>query len=432
MLQTRRIVYSFRRHFGEIVKRRLQTDGQRRSNLKVLGIETSCDDTGIAIVDEDGRVYSEVCASQTALHVSNGGIIPPVARDMHRTMIDRCVVNAFAMSQVPPSDISAVAVTLRPGLPLSLAVGCRYAKNLSAKYNLPVIPIHHMEAHALVAMLEYSQLDFPYLALLISGGHCILVYVNDINDFRLMGQSFDAAPGDILDKLARALRLKNLGQPYNMIPGGAAIELLAKEGGGNPFAYFERAISYPYFSSRLRTCNFSFSGLQTMVLRQISRLEREADLPPDAILPQAADICASVLYLISFILIKRTQRAYQFLEEKELIPDFQPKRLVISGGCAANKFIQKMFTNYCNHEGIEMFVPSSKRCTDNGTMIAWNGVLKLRTEYLWPESVLHDPQVIQRLDIESKAPLGIDISRDVTNANIKCERINIKNFVNFI
>lgn len=137
----------------------------------VLGIETSCDDTGIAIVREnDGAILAEVCASQTALHVSNGGIIPPVARDAHRSVIDRCVANCLQTAQVSPRDLSAVAVTLAPGLPLSLVVGCRYAKKLSAKYSLPVIPIHHMEAHALTALLEHQdRLRFPFVSLLISG-----------------------------------------------------------------------------------------------------------------------------------------------------------------------------------------------------------------------------------------------------------------------
>ena len=147
------------------------------------------------------------------------------------------------------------------GLPLSLLVGCRYAKKLSAKYDLPVIPIHHMEAHALTALLPTdhsvpSGLEFPYLALLISGGHCILVYVADLHDFRLLGQSLDDAPGDILDKTARTLKLKNLGPPYSVVSGGAAIELMAKR--GDPFSFFDRITSYPLYSSRTRTCNFRF------------------------------------------------------------------------------------------------------------------------------------------------------------------------------
>ena len=137
----------------------------------VLGIETSCDDTGIALLRaSDGAILAEVTASQTALHVSNGGIIPPVARDLHRSAIDRCVGECLKTAgDISARDLSAVAVTLRPGLSLSLLVGCQYAKKLSAKYRLPVVPIHHMEAHALTAMHQYDQLRFPFLCLLISG-----------------------------------------------------------------------------------------------------------------------------------------------------------------------------------------------------------------------------------------------------------------------
>lgn len=251
--------------------------------------------------------------------------------------------------------------------------------------------------------------------------------MNDLDDFRLMGYSIDDAPGDILDKTARALRLKNLGPPYNQISGGAAIEMMSK--GGDPFAHFERATSTPLYSSRLRTCNFSFSGFLTAVTRHITRLEEELNLPPDTVLPQAPDICASILYVISFTLIKRLQRAYSFLDEKQLLPDFVPKRLVVSGGCAANRFITSMIGAYSQQENIELYIPSPKLCTDNGVMIAWNGVLKLKCENKWPHFVLRDQEDIQRLDINSKAILGLDISRDVTNANIKCDRIDVKSFI---
>lgn len=395
----------------------------------VLGIETSCDDTGVAIVSQSGRILSEVCVSQTALHVSNGGIIPPVARELHRVAIDRSVANCLQTAGVSPRDLSAIAVTLKPGLPLSLVVGCRYAKKLSAKYELPVIPIHHMEAHALTAMIENprEKLDFPFLCLLISGGHCLICYVSDLNDFKLMGHSIDCAPGDLLDKTARALRLKNLGPPYSTLSGGAAIELMAKS--GNPFSFFERAIQSPLYSSRLRTCNFSFSGFQTAIFRQIEKLEEEVKLPPDAILPQAPDLCASLLYVLSFTLVKRLQRAYHFLEEREMLPPFAPKRLVVSGGCAANKFITDTIGNYCHHEGIDLFIPPRKLCTDNGVMIAWNGMLKLNSEQTWPHFVLRDQEDIQQLDIVAKAPLGIDISQIVTDAHIKCDRIDVQSFV---
>lgn len=395
----------------------------------VLGIETSCDDTGIAIVNEEAQIISEVCATQTAIHVSNGGIIPPVARDLHKSIIDRCVANCLENANLSPINLSAIAVTVKPGLPLSLLVGCNYAKKLSAKYDLPVIPIQHMEAHALTALLENPKLTFPFVTLLISGGNCIISYVNSLDDFRLMGQSIDTAPGDMLDKTARSLRLKNLGPPYNLISGGAAIDMLSKT--GDPFSYFTRVTSYPLYSSRYRTCNFSFSGFLTAIQRKINQLEIDNHISPDEVLSEAPDLCASILYVISFILIKRLQRAFQYLDEKEILTTFQERNLVISGGCAANHFIIGMIKNFCEHEAINLFVPSPKLCTDNGVMVAWNGLLKLINEQQNPSFVLREQNFIQLLNIDAKAKLGLDISQDVTNANIKCEKIDIKSFVNF-
>lgn len=403
----------------------------------MLGIETSCDDTGIALLRaSDGAILAEVTASQTALHVSNGGIIPPVARDLHRSAIDRCVGECLKTAgDISARDLAAVAVTLRPGLSLSLLVGCQYAKKLSAKYHLPVVPIHHMEAHALTAMLQYDQLRFPFLCLLISGGHCLIVHVKGLHDFELLGRSIDDAPGDILDKTARALRLKNLGPPYSQVSGGAAVELMARN--GNPFAHFERATSTPLYSSRRRTCNFSFSGFLTAITRHIARLEEEAKLPADGVLPQAPDICASLLYVLSFTLIKRLQRAYAFLEQRQ---ENDPssgsfsKRLVVSGGCAANQFIGGMLQAFAADQGLQLFIPRPGLCTDNGVMIAWNGVLKLREEEeegRWspPGAILRDQAAIQQLDIQPKAALGVDITRAVTDAHIKTERIDVKSYV---
>lgn len=428
----------------------------------VLGIETSCDDTGIALLRaSDGAILAEVTASQTALHVSNGGIIPPVARDLHRSAIDRCVGECLktAGGGVSARDLAAVAVTLRPGLSLSLLVGCQYAKKLSAKYHLPVVPIHHMEAHALTAMLQYGdQLRFPFLCLLISGllwcfemtpanhknkqlkelsdlgGHCLIVHVKGLHDFELLGRSIDDAPGDILDKTARALRLKNLGPPYSQVSGGAAVELMARS--GNPFSHFERATSTPLYSSRRRTCNFSFSGFLTAITRHIARLEEETGLAADGVLPQAPDICASLLYVLSFTLIKRLQRAYAFLEQRQ---ENDPssgsfsKRLVVSGGCAANQFIGGMLQAFAADQGLQLFIPRPGLCTDNGVMIAWNGVLKLREEeeegISPPGAILRDQAAIQQLDIQPKAALGVDITRAVTDAHIKTERIDVKSYV---
>ncbi|CAG2110897.1 unnamed protein product, partial [Medioppia subpectinata] len=202
----------------------------------VLGIETSCDETGIAVVDSDRQIRSQVCRSQLKTHLSNGGIIPPVAKQMHQKCIDDCVRLCLQEADLRADELSAVAVTVKPGLPLSLVIGRNYAKTLALKYSLPVIPIHHMEAHALMATIDNPSLDFPFVTLLISGGHCLLAIVRNITRYDLLGESVDTAPGEVMDKIARRLRLRNLGPPFDGISGGAAVELCAKS--GDPFKYF--------------------------------------------------------------------------------------------------------------------------------------------------------------------------------------------------
>lgn len=392
---------------------------------KVLGIETSCDETGIAIVSQNGEILSDVCRSQLRMHLSNGGIIPPIARDLHKQCIDDCVRQSLRLAKLSPQELTAIAVTVRPGLPLSLVIGKNYAKTLALKYNKPLIPIHHMEAHALIALMN-NRLEFPFVTLLISGGHCLLGLVRDVNRFELFGESFDDAPGDLLDKIARKLRLKNLGSPYNEISGGAALELCARS--GDPFAYFQKFVSYPLYTQTVRSCHFSFSGFYPMVNKVIDTLEQQLNTEPDRVLKQAPDICASLQYAVTFMFIKRLQRAFNYINDYNII-DGQPIKLVISGGCASNQFITDSIRNFCKSQEVEVFVPPKKLCTDNGVMIAWNGILKLLNEHKFPEMILRDEESIKSVDILAKAPFGEDVSHKIIKKHVKCESIDVKEFI---
>ncbi|XP_054166082.1 tRNA N6-adenosine threonylcarbamoyltransferase, mitochondrial-like [Oppia nitens] len=362
---------------------------------------------------------------QLKTHLSNGGIIPPVARVLHQECIDDCVRQALQQASVSPANLSAIAVTLRPGLPTSLIIGKNYAKALAIKYSLPVIPIHHMEAHALMATID-NDINFPFVTLLISGGHCLLAIVRNINKFELLGNTQDIAPGDLMDKISRRLRLKNFGQPYNEISGGAALELCAKT--GNPFEYFTDVNKYPTYTSLNRNCGFSFSGFETMTIRLIERLEKETDIEPDRVLPQANNICASLQYAITFMFIKRLQRAFIFIRDNNLF-DNKPIKLVISGGCASNQFITDCIRNYCQTEDIEVIVPHKRLCGDNGVMIAWNGILKLVNENKFSDSIIRSMDSIKKIDILAKAPFGEDISNLLISQHIKCDTIDVKKFI---
>uniref|UniRef100_A0A8C0NEE3 N(6)-L-threonylcarbamoyladenine synthase n=1 Tax=Canis lupus familiaris TaxID=9615 RepID=A0A8C0NEE3_CANLF len=166
----------------------------------ILGIETSCDDTAAAVVDESGKVWGEAIHSQTEVHLKTGGIVPPVAQQLHRENIQRIVKEALSTSKISPSELSAIATTVKPGLALSLGVGLSFSLRLVDQLKIPFIPIHHMEAHALTIRL-LNKVEFPFLVLLISGGHCLLALVRGVSDFLLLGKSLDIAPGDMLDKV---------------------------------------------------------------------------------------------------------------------------------------------------------------------------------------------------------------------------------------
>lgn len=166
----------------------------------VLGIETSCDDTAAAVVDDAGHVLGEAMHSQTEVHLKTGGIVPPVAQQLHRENIQRIVEETLSASSISPRDLSAIATTVKPGLALSLGVGLSFSLQLVNQFKKPFIPIHHMEAHALTIRLT-NKVEFPFLVLLISGGHCLLALVRGVSDFLLLGKSLDIAPGDMLDKV---------------------------------------------------------------------------------------------------------------------------------------------------------------------------------------------------------------------------------------
>ncbi|KAJ0179936.1 hypothetical protein K1T71_004527 [Dendrolimus kikuchii] len=376
----------------------------------ILGIETSCDDTGCAVINDKGEILSEELHSQNLIHLRNGGIIPDVAQDLHRTYIQPVVKKTLEKARLRMEGISAIAVTLKPGLPLSLAVGMKYAKHLARNYNKPIIPIHHMEAHALVARMEYD-ISFPFLVLLISGGHCLLAVVHDVNKFQLLGESIDIAPGEMFDKIARRMKLRNVPE-YSKLCGGQAIELAASK------ATNAQNFKLPLPLAEYRDCNFSFNGLKTSVLLQLHRKEKEHNIVADGVIPEINDLCAATLAATSRHLVHRTQRGIQFCEQNKLLIEHN-KRLVVSGGVACNNFIFNALKLLCNGSEYQIYRPSVKLCTDNGVMIAWNGLEKWRKG-------LDITTDIDTLDIEASSQLGENLIEDVKNAKISTKLIKLK------
>lgn len=376
----------------------------------ILGIETSCDDTGCAIINEKGALLSEVLHSQSLVHLRNGGIIPDIAQDLHRTHIEPAVHQTLKAVSLTMDNISAIAVTLKPGLPLSLAVGMKYAKYLARHHNKPIIPIHHMEAHALAARMHH-QIDFPFLTLLISGGHCLLSLVEDVNSYKLLGESIDNAPGEMFDKIARSMKLKNLPE-YSKLSGGEAIERAAAKS-TNPHIF-----KLPLPLAEYRDCNFSFSGLKSSVLFNLSKKEKEHKVMADKLIPEVNDLCAATLMAATRHLVHRTQRAMEFCELNNLVPD-NNKQLVVSGGVACNNYIFNALSMLCSELDYKIYRPIPKLCTDNGVMIAWNGLEKWRRNM----DIISN---LDSLDIESVSPLGKSVISEVSKANIPVKALKIK------
>ncbi|XP_075546060.1 threonyl-carbamoyl synthesis 4 [Dermacentor variabilis] len=386
----------------------------------VLGIETSCDDTAVGIVDDEGSILGESAHSQLAKHIEYGGIIPPIARDMHAENIAQVAQDALKQCPVPLEAMTAIAVTTRPGMALSLRVGFDFACNLARKYGKPLVPVHHMEAHATAVRLQ-NKVEFPYLVLLVSGGHCQLAVVRAIDDFLLLGQTIDDAPGEALDKVARRLKVHNLPE-CSRLSGGAAIELLAR--GANPHAF-----PFPEPMMDYRSCDFSFAGLKNSVYREILRLEKQHGIEADALVPEVRDVCASAQRVVVQHLVRRTQRALEFCSRQGLLPPLASDELrqdrvaptvVVAGGVACNGVLRDALAQLCDHLGARFVATPARLCSDNGLMIAWNG---LELHAASPESAVED---LGSLRVEPRCPLGTDISQSVAKASIKLQKIKLK------
>ncbi|CAH0727775.1 unnamed protein product, partial [Brenthis ino] len=376
----------------------------------ILGIETSCDDTGCAIINDSGHLLAESLHSQNLVHLRNGGIIPDVAQDLHRKYIEPIVHTTLKAADLTISDITAIAVTLEPGLPLSLAIGMKYAKHLARNFNKPIIPIHHMQAHALVARMQHD-ITFPYLTLLISGGHCLLVVVQDVNKFQLLGESMDCAPGEVFDKVARRMKLRNIPE-YSQMCGGQAVEVAASKA-KNPHMFI-----LPLPLTQYKDCNFSFNGIKTSALYHIFKKERDHNIAADKLIPEVNDLCAAILMSVSRHLVHRTQRAIEFCERNNLIPA-DKKQLVVSGGVACNNYIFNTLTMLCNEFNYQILRPKPKLCTDNGIMIAWNGLEKWRRNI----DIVTD---LSSLDIRAISPIGENLVDKVIEARIPIKIVKLK------
>ncbi|MDE2336478.1 MAG: tRNA (adenosine(37)-N6)-threonylcarbamoyltransferase complex transferase subunit TsaD [Alphaproteobacteria bacterium] len=319
---------------------------------KVLGIETSCDETAAAIVTEDKRILSNVVLSQQE-HEEFGGVVPEIAARAHLLHIDTLVKQALDEAHLTLKDIDAVAATAGPGLIGGVMVGAMTAKAIAAVRGIPVIAVNHLEGHALTVRLV-ADVPFPYLLLLVSGGHCQLLIVEGVGQYTCLGTTRDDAAGECFDKSA-----KLLGLGY---PGGPAVEKMALEC-ADPAAALEK-FPLPAPMTGKPGCDFSFSGLKTAV-RQLGDV-----LPAVLDRRDAADICHSFQHSVGLIFADRTEHAIKdYLARAPETPT-----LVVAGGVAANKALRSALEALAKQYKMRFVAPPPKLCTDNGAMIAWAGM----------------------------------------------------------
>jgi len=318
----------------------------------VLGIETTCDETAAAVVAGDRSVLASLVFSQLAEHAPYGGVVPEIAARAHLDRLDGMIAEAMAGSRLGFAELDGVAVSAGPGLIGGLLVGLMTAKAIALVHRTPLAAVNHLEGHALSVRLS-ENLPFPYLLLLVTGGHCQLLIVRGVADYRRLGTTLDDAVGEAFDKAA-----KMLGLGY---PGGPAIERAAENGDGERFPLPRPLVGRA-------GCHFSFSGLKTAVRRTVESLPGAS---PTA--EEIADLAASFQTAVGDVLCDRTANALAAFRGEAL----GARRLVIAGGVAANAYLRARLAALAAARGFDLYAPPAALCTDNAAMIAWAGIERL-------------------------------------------------------
>ena len=360
------------------------------NSLTVLGIESSCDDTAAAVVMIDyknnkylnGQIASSIVFNQNLLHAQYGGVVPELAARAHTEKLDICVEAALNKSKTNLTDLDIICVTSGPGLIGGLISGVMFAKALALGLDKPLIGINHLAGHALTPRLSHS-IKFPYLILLVSGGHCQFLIVEGAKEFRRIGGTIDDAPGEAFDKTA-----KILGLGY---PGGPTIETRALMGDPNSF-------SLPRPLIQQKNCDMSFSGLKTAVRREVDLIKKVSTTISDI---QINNLCASFQKAVEDIFVSKSKRAMKVF--KVLYPDF-PQTIAIAGGVAANKSIGSELSKIAEELKFNLIIPEPHLCTDNAAMIASAGA-ELYLENNYSEATLR-PRPRWPLDENAKPLIG--------------------------
>ena len=311
--------------------------------MKILSIESSCDETAAAVVENGRNVLSSVVASQVEEHKLYGGVVPEIASRRHAEAITGVVQQALDKANTTLDDIDAIAVTYAPGLIGALLVGVNFAKGLSLSKNIPLVPTHHLRSHIASNYIAHEDLKPPFLCLVVSGGHSHIIQVNDYTDMKIIGRTRDDAAGEAFDKAARTM-----GMPY---PGGIHLDKVAENGDPNAYTLpFPKVVNSPY--------DFSFSGLKTAVINLIHNASQKGEELP------VADLSASFRQAVVNCLTTNLMKAAK---------DTNSKTIVIAGGVSANSLLRKTLQELCDENGYKLYMPPKSLCGDNAAMVGAQG-----------------------------------------------------------
>ena len=319
--------------------------------MRLLSIESSCDETAVAIVSDQKKILSHIVLSQLEDHLPYGGVVPEIAARSHINHLESLITRVLAEAGLSLDELDGIAVTGGPGLIGGVVVGVTMAKALASVTGKPFIAVNHLEGHALTVRLT-NDVPFPFLLLLLSGGHCQILIVRGVGDYQQLGRTIDDALGEAFDKVA-----KMLGLPY---PGGPIVEKLARQ--GNP-----KRFMLPRPMKGRAGCDFSFSGLKTAVKREVDVLGQVTE-------QDRADICASFQEAAGDILVDRLQHAMSTF--KQYYPG--DVHMVLAGGVAANQYLRSRMDAIATQHGMILTAPPVHLCTDNAAMIGWAGIERLR------------------------------------------------------
>ncbi len=311
--------------------------------MKILGIESSCDETAASVVEDGRKVLSNVIASQVEEHKIYGGVVPEIASRRHTEAICGVVEKALSDAGCTMDDIDAIAVTYAPGLIGALLVGVNYAKGLSFSTGKPLVPVHHLRGHIAANYISQEEIKPPFLSLVVSGGHSHIINVKSYTEFEIIGRTRDDAAGEAMDKAARTV-----GLPY---PGGVNLDKISKDGDENKYKFpVPRVADSKY--------DFSFSGLKTFAVNLVHNASQKGETV------KAEDLGASFIKAVTDLLVSHTMEAAK---------DTGAKTIVLAGGVSANSRLRRVMQEQCDKMGIKLFMPELKYCGDNAAMIASQG-----------------------------------------------------------